>query len=45
VLRDTIYMRVDFHSRQQRICYFQTETSELVTRELKHQHKQKVRAF
>src|SRR3989442_5523120 len=42
---DTIYIGVDFHARQQTICYLKTETGELVTGELKHQDKEKVRAF
>ena len=42
---DTIYIGVDFHARQQTICYLKTETGELVTCELKHQDKQVVRAF
>ena len=42
---DTIYIGVDFHARQQTICYLKTETGELVTCELKHQDKQQVRAF
>src|SRR5436853_7213327 len=42
---DTIYIGVDFHARQQTICYLKTETGELVFHELKHQDKQKVRAF
>lgn len=42
---DRIYIGVDFHARQQTICYLKTETGELVTCELKHQDKQKVRAF
>src|SRR6266542_4702085 len=42
---DTIYIGVDFHARQQTICYLKTETGELVTCELKHQDKQKVHAF
>src|SRR5678816_3724008 len=42
---DTIYIGVDFHSRQQTICYLKTETGELVTCELTHQDKEKVRAF
>ena len=42
---DTIYIGVDFHARQQTICYLKTETGELVTCELKHQDKEKVRAF
>ena len=42
---DAIYIGVDFHSRQQTICYLKTETGELVIRELKHQDKDEVRAF
>src|SRR6266536_1972101 len=42
---DTIYIGVDFHARQQTICYLKTETGELVICELKHQDKQEVRAF
>jgi len=42
---DTIYIGVDFHARQQTICYLKTETGELVTCELKHEDKQAVRAF
>jgi transposase len=42
---ETIYIGVDFHARQQTICYLKTETGELVTCELKHQDKQAVRAF
>ncbi len=42
---DPIYIGVDFHARQQTICYLKTETGELVTCELKHQDKQAVRAF
>jgi hypothetical protein len=42
---DTIYIGVDFHARQQTICYLKTETGELVTSELKHQDKQVVRDF
>src|SRR5260370_29218641 len=42
---DTIYIGVDFHARQQTICYLKTETGELVTCELKHQDKQVVRDF
>ena len=40
-----IYIGVDFHARQQTLCYLKTETGELVTRELKHQDKEAVRAF
>src|SRR5437870_12842478 len=42
---ETIYIGVDFHARQQTICYLKTETGELVFHELKHQDKPKVRAF
>jgi transposase len=42
---NTIYIGVDFHARQQTICYLKTETGELVTCELQHQDKEKVRAF
>jgi len=40
-----IYIGVDFHARQQTICYLTTETGELLTCELKHQDKEAVRAF
>ena len=42
---DAIYIGVDFHARQQTICYLKTETGELVITELKHQNKQQVRSF
>src|SRR5216683_2696078 len=42
---DTIYIGVDFHARQQTVCYLKTEDGELVVNELKHQHKDEVRAF
>jgi transposase len=42
---DAIYIGVDFHARQQTICYLKTETGELVISELKHQDKEEVRAF
>jgi len=42
---NTIYIGVDFHARQQTICYLKTETGELVISELKHQNKEEVRAF
>src|SRR5439155_11248882 len=42
---ETIYIGVDFHARQQTICYLKTETGELVFNELKHQDKEVVRAF
>src|SRR6266487_7178366 len=41
----TIYIGVDFHARQQTICYLTTETGEFVTHELKHQDKDEVRSF
>jgi transposase len=40
-----IYIGVDFHARQQTICYLKTETGELVIKELKHQDKEVVREF
>ena len=40
-----IYIGVDFHARQQTICYLKTETGELVSCELKHQDKEAVRTF
>jgi transposase len=42
---ETIYIGVDFHARQQTICYLKTETGEVVTFELKHQDKAALRAF
>lgn len=42
---DTIYIGVDFHARQQTVCYLKTETGELVISELKHQDKEQVRSF
>jgi len=42
---DTIYIGVDFHARQQTICYLTTEDGEVLTHELKHQDKNEVRAF
>src|SRR4029078_7627229 len=42
---EKIYIGVDFHARQQTICYLKTETGELVIVELKHEDKEKVRAF
>jgi len=42
---EKIYIGVDFHARQQTICYLKTETGELVISELKHQDKEQVRAF
>ena len=40
-----LYIGVDFHARQQTICYLKTETGELVIVELKHEDKEQVRAF
>ena len=40
-----IYIGVDFHARQQTICYLKTETGELVISALQHQDKEQVRAF
>jgi transposase len=40
-----IYIGVDFHARQQTICYLKTETGELVISDLKHRDKEQVRAF
>src|SRR4029078_11017253 len=45
VAMEPIYIGVDFHSRRQTICYLKTETGELVITELKHQDKERVRAF
>ena len=42
---DAIYIGVDFHSKQQTICYLKTETGELVITELKHHEKEQLRAF
>src|SRR6202140_2918616 len=42
---DTIYIGVDFHARQQTICYLTTAGGEVVTHQLKHQDKEQVRAF
>ena len=42
---EPIYIGVDFHSRQQTICYLKTETGELVMTELKHQDKEQLRTF
>ena len=42
---EKIYIGVDFHARQQTICYLKTETGELVTSELKHRDKDQVREF
>lgn len=42
---NSTYFGVDFHARQQTICYLKTEDGELVTHELKQQNKDEVRAF
>lgn len=42
---EPIYIGVDFHARQQTICYLKTETGELVISELKHQDKEQLLAF
>jgi transposase len=42
---DGIYIGVDFHARQQTICYLKTETGELVITELQHQDKERVQLF
>ncbi|HYV00274.1 MAG TPA: IS110 family transposase [Pyrinomonadaceae bacterium] len=42
---EKIYIGVDFHARQQTICYLKTETGELVIATLWHQDKEQVRAF
>ncbi|HEV8427197.1 MAG TPA: IS110 family transposase [Pyrinomonadaceae bacterium] len=40
-----IYIGVDFHARQQTICYLTTDTGEVLLHQLKHQDKAAVRAF
>ena len=42
---NTIYIGVDFHARQQTICYLTTEGGELQLQQLKHQDKAAVRNF
>ena len=42
---EPIYIGVDFHSRQQTICYLKIETGELVIKELLHKDKEQVSAF
>jgi hypothetical protein len=42
---EKIYIGVDFHARQQTICYLKTETGELVITALEHQDREQVRAF
>ena len=41
---EAIYIGVDFHARQQTVCYLKTETGELVIATLRHQDKEQVRA-
>ena len=40
-----IYIGVDFHARQQTICYLTTDSGEILLHQLKHQDKEKLRAF
>ncbi|HKR94025.1 MAG TPA: IS110 family transposase [Candidatus Angelobacter sp.] len=40
-----IYIGVDFHARQQTICYLTTDTGEVSLRQLQHQDKAAIRAF
>jgi transposase len=42
---NTIYIGVDFHARQQTICYLTTEGGEVLTHQFKHQNKDEIRAF
>ena len=42
---DRIYIGVDFHARQQTLCYLTTEDGQVLTHQLKHQDKNEVRAF
>lgn len=42
---ETIYIGVDFHARQQTICYLTTEDGEISLHQLKHQDKVAVRSF
>jgi len=42
---ERIYIGVDFHARQQTICYLTTEGGEILFHELKHQDKEVVRQF
>lgn len=41
----TVYCGVDFHARQQTICYLTTEDGVITTHELKHDNKEEVRNF
>src|SRR5678809_1357289 len=40
-----IYIGVDFHARQQTICYLTTDSGEILFHQLQHQDKAAVRAF
>jgi transposase len=40
-----IYIGVDFHARQQTICYLTTDSGEILLHQLQHQDKAAVRAF
>ena len=40
-----VYCGVDFHARQQTICYLTTEDGVIATQELKHDNKEAVRQF
>jgi transposase len=42
---NTIYIGVDFHARQQTICYLTTEGGEVVFHQLQHHDKTAVRSF
>lgn len=41
----TTYIGVDFHTRQQTICYLTSEEGEILRHELKHENKEVVRSF
>jgi Transposase len=40
-----IYIGVDFHARQQTICYLTTDSGEILLHQLKHEDKAAVRSF
>jgi transposase len=42
---EKIYIGVDFHARQQTICYLTTDSGEILFHQLQHQDKAAVRAF
>jgi len=42
---ETIYIGVDFHARQQTICYLTTETGEFVRHELGTEQTQRTAEF